>query len=116
MSIFVYTENISGAYKKAALEAVSYAKTVADMSGTDVVAVSINPTDAADVLYKYGASKVVTLKSDALKSFNPKAYAEALATVVDGVVVFPHSTDASSVAPMLAIIKNASLFYDTKLH
>lgn len=45
MSIFVYTENISGAYKKAALEAVSYAKTVADMSGTDVVAVSINPTD-----------------------------------------------------------------------
>lgn len=109
MSIFVYTENISGAYKKAALEAVSYAKTVADMSGADVVAVSINPTDAADVLYKYGASKVVTLKSDALKSFNPKAYAEALATVVDGVVVFPHSTDASSVAPMLAVIKNASL-------
>ena len=52
MSIFVYTENISGAYKKAALEAVSYAKTVADMSGTDVVAVSINPTDPADVLYK----------------------------------------------------------------
>jgi electron transfer flavoprotein alpha subunit len=100
MSIFVYTENISGAYKKAALEAVSYAKTVADMSGTDVVAVSINPTDAADVLYKYGASKVVTLKSDALKSFNPKAYAEALATVVDGVVDFPQplgpSKDTSS--------------------
>lgn len=67
MSIFVYTENISGAYKKAALEAVSYAKTVADMSGTDVVAVSINPTDAADVLYKYGASKVVTLKVTHLK-------------------------------------------------
>ena len=31
------------------------------------------------------------------------------ATVVDGVVVFPHSTDASSVAPMFAVIKNASL-------
>ena len=109
MSIFVYTENINGSYKKTALEAVSYAKSVAEKAGTDVVAVSINPTDASDVLYKYGANKVIVLKSDALQNFNAKSYAEALATVVDGVVVFPHTTDASSVAPMLAVIKNAAL-------
>lgn len=59
MSIFVYTENVNGVYKKAALEAVSYAKSVADKAGTDVVAITINPTDQADVLYKYGASKVI---------------------------------------------------------
>ena len=109
MSIFVYTENINGSYKKTALEAVSYAKSVAEKAGTDVVAVSINPTDASDVLYKYGANKVIVLKSDALQNFNAKSYAEALATVVDGVVVFPHTTDASSVSPMLAVIKNAAL-------
>ena len=109
MSIFVYTENINGSYKKTALEAVSYAKSVAEKAGADVVAVSINPTDASDVLYKYGANKVIVLKSDALQNFNAKSYAEALATVVDGVVVFPHTTDASSVAPMLAVIKNAAL-------
>lgn len=109
MSIFVYTENINGSYKKAALEAVSYAKAVADKSGTDVVAVTINPTDSADVLYKYGANKVVTLKSDSLKNFNAKSYAEALASVVDGVVVLPHTNDASSIAPMLAVDKNAAL-------
>ena len=109
MSIFVYTENINGSYKKAALEAVSYAKAVADLSGTDVVAVSINPTDSSDNLYKYGASKVIVLKSDALKNFNAKSYAEALASVVDGVVILPHSTDASSIAPMLAVDKNAAL-------
>ena len=109
MSIFVYTENINGSYKKTALEAVSYAKSVAEKAGTDVVAVSINPTDASDVLYKYGANKVIVLKSDALQNFIAKSYAEALATVVDGVVVFPHTTDASSVAPMLAVIKNAAL-------
>ena len=30
MSIFVYTENVNGVYKKAAFEAVSYAKAIAD--------------------------------------------------------------------------------------
>jgi len=109
MSIFVYTENINGSYKKTALEAVSYAKSIAEKSGTDVVAVSINPTDASDVLYKYGANKVIVIKNDSLKNFNAKSYAEALATAVDGIVVFPHTTDASSVAPMLAVIKNAAL-------
>ena len=66
MSIFVYTENINGSYKKTALEAVSYAKSLAEKSGTDVVAVSINPTDASDVLYKYGANKVIVIKNDSL--------------------------------------------------
>ena len=109
MSIFVYTENINGSYKKTALEAVSYAKSIAEKSGTDVVAVSINPTDASDVLYEYGANKVIVIKNDSLKNFNAKSYAEALATAVDGIVVFPHTIDASSIAPMLAVIKNAAL-------
>ena len=69
MSIFVYSENTNGQYKKATLEAVSYAKSLADKKGTDVVAVSINPTDSSDILYKYGASKVLVLKNEALKKF-----------------------------------------------
>lgn len=109
MSIFVYSENTNGQYKKATLEAVSYAKSLADKKGTDVVAVSINPTDSSDILYKYGASKVLVLKNEVLKKFSTKAYAEALSGVVSGIVVMPHSTDASSVAPMLAIIQEAAL-------
>ena len=109
MSIFVYSENINGSYKKSAFEAVSFAKAIAEKAGTDVVAVSINPTDASDALYKYGASKVIVLKGDSLKNFNAKSYAEALSSVVDGVVVLPHSTDASSVASMLTVVKNAAL-------
>ena len=30
MAVFVYAENINGIYKKAAFEAVSYAKAIAD--------------------------------------------------------------------------------------
>ncbi len=110
MAIFVYAENINGIYKKAAFEAVSYAKAIADKNGDTVTAISVNPTDSSDFLYKYGANQVLNIKDEGLKSFSAKAYAEAVSEVADGnIIVFPHTTDASSIAPMLAIMKNYSL-------
>ena len=110
MAVFVYAENIKGVYKKAAFEAVSYAKAIAAKTGDSVTAISINPTDSSDLLYKYGADKVVNVKDAGLKNFSAKAYAEAVNQIADGnIIVFPHTTDASSVAPMLAIQKNYSL-------
>ena len=110
MAVFVYAENINGVYKKAAFEAVSYAKAVADQAGDTVTAISVNPTDSSDLLYKYGANQVLNIKDEGLKSFSAKAYAQAVSEVADGnVIVFPHTTDASSIAPMLAIMKNFSL-------
>ncbi len=110
MAIFVYAENINGIYKKAAFEAVSYAKAIADKNGDTVTAISINPSDSSDLLYKYGANQVLNIKDEGLKNFSAKAYAQAVSEVADGnVIVFPHTTDASSVAPMLAIMKNFSL-------
>ena len=110
MAVFVYAENINGVYKKAAFEAVSYAHAVAAQLGETVTAVSINPTDSSDLLFKYGATNVINIKDEGLKNFSAKAYAQALNEVADGkVIVFPHTTDASSVAPMLAVMKNSSL-------
>ncbi|RZM17693.1 MAG: electron transfer flavoprotein subunit alpha/FixB family protein, partial [Pedobacter sp.] len=110
MAVFVYAENINGIYKKAAFEAVSYAKAIAAQTGDSVTAISINPTDSSDSLYKYGADKVINVKDEGLKNFSSKAYAQAVNEVFDGnIIVFPHTTDASSVAPMLAIQKNYSL-------
>ena len=110
MAVFVYAENINGVYKKAAFEAVSYAKAIAGKTGDSVTAISINSTDSSDLLYKYGADEVVNVKDAGLKNFSAKAYAEAVNQIADGnIIVFPHTTDASSVAPMLAIQKNYSL-------
>ena len=110
MAIFVYAENINGIYKKAAFEAGSYAKAIADKNGDTVTAISVNPTDSSDLLYKYGANQVLNIKDEGLKSFSAKAYAQAVSEVADGnIIVFPHTTDASSIAPMLAIMKNYSL-------
>lgn len=110
MAVFVYAENINGVYKKAAFEAVSYAKAIADQKGDTVTAVSINPTDSSDLLYKYGATNVINVKDEGLKNFSAKAYAQAVNEVANAdIIVFPHTTDASSVAPMLAVQKNYSL-------
>ena len=110
MAVLVYAENINGIYKKAAFEAVSYAKTVAGQLGETVTAISVNPTDSSDLLYKYGADKVINIKDEGLKNFSAKAYAKAVSEVAEGnILVFPHTTDASSIAPMLAIMKNYSL-------
>lgn len=110
MAVFVYAENITGVYKKAALEAVSYAKSIADQSGDQVVAVSINPTASSNILYQYGAHQVIVLKNEGLKHFSAKAYAKALKEIFTGhIVVFPHTTDASSIAPILAIEKDFSV-------
>ncbi|MBW8360871.1 MAG: electron transfer flavoprotein subunit alpha/FixB family protein [Kaistella sp.] len=110
MAIFVYAENINGVYKKAAFEAVSYAKSIADKMGDTVTAISVNPTDASDSLYKYGANNVINIKDDGLKNFSAKAYAQAVNEVATGnIIIFPHTTDASSIAPMLAIMKDSSL-------
>lgn len=110
MAIFVYAENINGVYKKAAFEAVSYAKVIADQAGDTVTAISINPTDSSDLLYQYGANHVIRIEDEGLKTFGAKAFAQAVNEVATGnITVFPHTTDASSVAPMLAVMKNASL-------
>ena len=110
MAIFVYAENINGVYKKAAFEAVSYARAIADKAGDTVTAITINPTDSSDSLFKYGAEQVINIKDEGLKSFSAKAFAQAVGEVFTGnIIVFPHTTDASSVAPMLAIAKGASL-------
>lgn len=104
--VVVYTESEGGKFKKIALEAVSYAKGVADALGTDVIAVSINGGDATE-LGNYGASKVLEVTDSNLDKFNAKAYAQVVAqaakTAGAKVVVVSSSANAKFMAPLLAV-------------
>ena len=106
MSILVYTESDNGKLKKTALEVVSYAKAIADKMGTSVTAVAVN-ADNAETLGNYGASKVLLVKDESLKSFNAKKYAaivESAAKSEDAkVVVVSSSADSKYLAPLLAV-------------
>ena len=104
--VLVYTESEGGKFKKIAQEAVSYAKGVADMLGTGVTAVAINATDASE-LGSYGASKVLNVENDALKSFNADAYASVIseAAKAEGaqVVILTSSANSKFIAPLVAV-------------
>ena len=106
MSILVYTESENGKFKKAALEVVSYAKAIADQMGTSVTAVAVN-ADNAESLGNYGASKVLSIKDESLKTFNAKKYAAAIESAAKNegskVVVVSSSADSKYLAPLLAV-------------
>jgi electron transfer flavoprotein alpha subunit len=105
MSVLVYTESDNGKFKKSAFEVASYAYQVAQDLGTSVTAVSFNVGDTA-ALGAYGVSKVLTITDDSLKTFNAKAYANAIAQAVQKedakIVLVSSSTDSKYMASMLA--------------
>lgn len=111
MSILVYTESEQGKFKKIALEAVSYAKGLADMTGTSVTALSINGGDVSE-LGAYGASKVLCVADDKLSAFNAKAYADTIAQAAQKegatTVILSTSANAKFLAPLLAVQLNAA--------
>ncbi|MDX1783875.1 MAG: electron transfer flavoprotein subunit alpha/FixB family protein, partial [Aequorivita vladivostokensis] len=110
MSIIVYTESEEGKIKKIALEAVSYAKGIADQMGTSVTAVTVNANDTSE-LGKYGASKILEVSNDKLKKFNAEAYADAIAQAAKKedakVIVLSTSANDKFLAPLLAVNLNA---------
>ncbi len=106
MSILVYTESEGGKFKKIALEAVSYAKGIADMMGTSVTAISVNGGDAS-ALAAYGADKVLEVANDKLNNFNAAAYADTVAQAAKAegakVVILTSSADSKFMAPLVAV-------------
>jgi electron transfer flavoprotein alpha subunit len=104
--ILVYTESEEGKFKKIALEAVSYAKGIADMIGTSVTAVSINGGNADD-LGNYGASKVLQVVNDSLQNFNAEAYADVISQAAKkegaSVVVLTSSANSRFMAPLVSV-------------
>jgi len=106
MSVLVYTESDGGKFKKIAQEAVSYAKGIADMLGTNVTAVAVNAENASE-LGAFGASKVLEVSNDSLKNFNAEAYASIVAEAAKKenaqVVVLTSSINSKFIAPLLAV-------------
>lgn len=104
--ILVYSESEEGKFKKIALEAVSFAKGIADMIGTTVTAVSINGGNSND-LGNYGASKVLEVSDDSLKNFNAAAYADIVSQAAKkegaSIVVLTSSANCKFMAPLVSV-------------
>lgn len=115
MSILLFAENANGRFKKAVLEAASYASELAGKLGTDLHAVSIGAV-AADELAKlgtYGVSKVHNITDPALNAFSDQGYTRAIAEVAKSIgaksVVMAQSYNGKAVAPRVAARLNAAM-------
>ncbi len=115
MSVLVYVENADGQFKKSTYEVVSYAKTVADQLNTQLTAISIGDVSNGDLanLGKYGASKVLNVSNDKLKSFVNQAYAAVIAEAAGkesaNVVILANSFSGKGLAPRVAVKLQAGL-------
>lgn len=105
MSVLVFADASEGAYKKATLETVSYAKAIADQINSDLVAITINANQAED-LKTYGATKTLSVNHADLTSFNAKQYAAVVAQAAtennSTVIVIGNNANGNSVAPLVA--------------
>lgn len=110
MSVLVYTESDNGKFKKSAFEVASYAAEVANQLGTTATAVSFNAQEN-ETLGDYGISKVLNIADDSLKTFNAKAYANAIAEAANQegatTIIVSSSADTKFMAPLLAASLNA---------
>ena len=110
MSVLVFAESIDGKFKKGAFEVVSYGNKVAEQLGTTVVVATINASETSE-LYKYGATKVVSVTNDSLKPFNAKKYASVIKQVAEAqnaqTIIIDSSTNGLYLAPLVAVEMNA---------
>lgn len=115
MSVLVYVENTDGEFKKSAFEVVSYARSVANKTNSDVVAISIGPVnqDALANLGKFGASKVLNVSADKLKTFANGAYASVIAQAARSehatIIILSNSFSGKGLAPRISVKLQAGL-------
>jgi len=115
MSVLVYIENIEGAFKKSAFEAISYAKAIGELTNQEVQALSIGSVDASELqkVGIYGVSKVIEVKSEQLGQFVNQAYASVVADVAKNMgaktLVLSNSFSGKGLAPRIAAKLHAAL-------
>lgn len=113
--ILIYTENWEGKFKKLTYELVSYGSELAKQVGTQAVALTIGAVadDELKTLGKYGASKVVTVANESLKTFDTQAYAKIISEVANAegakTVILAHNNTGKAISPRLSAKLKAGL-------
>ena len=82
MSILVYTESENNEFKKTAIEALCYAKALAEKMNGSVTCLTINSSDFNE-LKKHGADQIIDVQNPSLEKFTSKNYTEAIRQIVN---------------------------------
>jgi len=111
--VLVFAESQRGHLKKAALEAVTYGKKVADLMGTSCVALTLGAVNGADELGRYGASRVLNTSNATFDNFDSQTYSAAIAQVAKEndatVIILSHTSTGKAIAGRLSVRLHAGL-------
>src|SRR5437879_8356932 len=116
--ILVFAESSGSEFRKSAFEAVTEGRRLADLSKTEVHALSIGHKirDQANSLGRFGADKVSVADDETLKLFQPDFYRQIaldLAKKVNpSVILLPATSTGKDLAPRLAIHLNTVVAAD----
>ena len=113
MSILVYTESEGNKYKKQALEAVSYAKELANLSGEKLYTLSVN-VENTEVLNTYGPDHNILVNDEKLINFKAKTYSNLISDVANEIkasfIILTNSSNSRYIAPIISIKLDSSYF------
>ncbi|MBN1158382.1 MAG: electron transfer flavoprotein subunit alpha/FixB family protein [Bacteroidales bacterium] len=115
MSVLVYTENWEGKFKKLSFELVSYASKLAEMLNTTTTVLSLGnvENDELSELGKYGADKIINMRSDVFTVLDNQLFTRVIADVSDkenaGVVILSNNNTGKALAPRLSVRLKAGI-------
>jgi electron transfer flavoprotein alpha subunit len=118
MKIIAVAEQRDNKFKKSAFEVVRTARTIADQTGGEVIALVIGDQvqAIAGELVGYGAQRVLTVQQPKLKKYSSTAYSKVIAEVVKkeqaSVVLLPATAMGKDCAPRVAVKLDAGIGSD----
>lgn len=115
MPVVVFVEQNEGKFKKTAYEAVSFGFALGKTIQEPLVVLSIGQVDHSilEGFGEYGASRILSVCTENLKSFVNQAYASIIAEVAESInaeiVIMSNSFSAKGLAPRIAVKLKAAL-------
>ena len=112
MAVLVIAESTDQGMTKRAKEAVGYGRRVADLLGSDCIALTFGGPDDAGTLGQYGANRVVNIGTQHIpfaSTSYTKMISEAATSVGADTIILSHSTTGKAIAGGLSVKLNAGL-------
>ncbi|MFZ4619920.1 MAG: electron transfer flavoprotein subunit alpha/FixB family protein [Bacteroidota bacterium] len=115
MKILAFAEQRNGQFKKTAFEVVKAARTIADQTNGEVIALVVgnNVASIAAQLGGFGAAKVIVVEDSRLELYSTTAYSKIIAKTAKDenaeVVLIPASEMGKDVAPRVSVKLEAGL-------
>ncbi|HNW55414.1 MAG TPA: hypothetical protein PKN21_14160, partial [Bacteroidales bacterium] len=115
MAVLIYLEHWEGKFKKLSFELVSYASKIAEMIGSQSIALTIGTVDEQELekLALHGVDKVIHIENQKLDTLDEQAYTNLVSDAARNynatVLVLSNNNSGKALAPRLSVQLKAGL-------